>query len=74
MADGKWQKRPGKAKARQDSKHLDARSVEKTERWHVAGLGQSDPQSRQYAGAPASVRSIGRERAGTIGAACPSIH
>jgi hypothetical protein len=66
MADGKWQKRPGKAKARQDSKHLDVRSVERTERWRVAGLGHSEQQSRQYAGAPASVRPTGRDQAGDL--------
>ena len=74
MADGKWQKRTGKAKAGQDSKHLDARSVERAERWHVAGLGHSEVQSRQYAGAPAPVRPTGRERAGALGPACLHIH
>jgi hypothetical protein len=73
MADGKWQKGPGKAKAKQDSKYSDARSVERTERWHFAGLGHSELQSRQYAGAPASVRLNALERAGPLVPAWPHI-
>jgi len=74
MADGKWQKRPGEAKAGQGSKHLGARSVERAERWHVAGLGHSELQSRQYAGAPASVRPTGRDQAGDLVPAGLHIH
>jgi len=71
MANGKWQKGPGKAKARQGFKYLHARNVQRPERWHFAGLGHSDLQSRQYASAPASVWLHGLDRAGPFVPACP---
>jgi hypothetical protein len=68
------QKGRGKARAGQGFKYLHARNVERTERWHVAGLMHSGLQSRQYAGAPASVWPPAQGRAGPFVPACPHIH